>query len=83
VMRVPSLIAIALVLGGCATAAPVIPHAITQTSEAWCASCHLKGEQGAPATPHPERLNCVGCHEPVGTADVGAWAPLDVVLRSP
>lgn len=42
---------------------PVIPHKVdvTATGEA-CLACHRDGIKGAPATPHPERLDCVQCH---------------------
>ena len=45
------------------SAPPVIPHRVdvTATGEA-CLACHRDGIKGAPATSHPERLDCVQCH---------------------
>lgn len=42
---------------------PVIPHAVrpNQDGEA-CNVCHRTGLKNAPATSHPERLNCTSCH---------------------
>ena len=42
---------------------PVIPHAVKpdQDGEA-CNICHRSGTKNAPATSHPERLNCTSCH---------------------
>jgi nitrate reductase cytochrome c-type subunit len=42
---------------------PVIPHAVkpNQDGEA-CNVCHRNGTRNAPATSHPERLNCTSCH---------------------
>ena len=42
---------------------PMIPHRIKDTSDGtYCLSCHGTGKNGAPETPHPERLSCTGCH---------------------
>jgi nitrate reductase cytochrome c-type subunit len=42
---------------------PMIPHRIKDTSDGqYCLGCHKDGIKGAPATPHPERLSCTGCH---------------------
>jgi len=42
---------------------PMIPHRFTDTSDGnYCLGCHKDGKQGAPITPHPERLSCTGCH---------------------
>jgi hypothetical protein len=42
---------------------PMIPHRITDTSDGtYCLGCHRTGLNGAPETPHPERLTCTGCH---------------------
>lgn len=81
-MRARLVVAIALVLGACASPPP-IPHAISQTSETWCVTCHLDGEDDAPISSHPDRLNCVGCHRQLGSVDVGAWAPTEVLLTRP
>lgn len=42
---------------------PLIPHAVKpdQDGEA-CNVCHRSGLKNAPATSHPERLNCTSCH---------------------
>jgi len=42
---------------------PTIPHAVkpNQDGEA-CNVCHRDGVKKAPATSHPERLNCTSCH---------------------
>lgn len=40
---------------------PKIPHAADESSD--CLSCHKEGINGAPKTPHPERLGgCFACH---------------------
>jgi len=42
---------------------PMIPHRITDTSDGtYCLGCHRTGLNGAPETPHPERLTCTECH---------------------
>jgi len=42
---------------------PMIPHLIKDTSNGeYCLGCHRTGLNGAPETPHPERLSCTGCH---------------------
>lgn len=42
---------------------PRIPHAIQDTADGnYCLECHKTGLNGAPETPHPERLSCTGCH---------------------
>ncbi len=42
---------------------PVAPHSITRKGELRnCLSCHEKGTNGAPQTPHPERVTCTQCH---------------------
>ncbi len=44
---------------------PRIPHLIKDTSNGeYCLKCHRTGINGAPETPHPERLTCTGCHVP-------------------
>ena len=44
---------------------PQIPHSIKDTSDGgYCLGCHRTGLEGAPETPHPERLYCTGCHVP-------------------
>lgn len=42
---------------------PMVPHRIEEnaTGES-CLVCHLKGQNGAPLTPHSVRLDCTGCH---------------------
>jgi len=68
--RMAAAAAITLVLGACSE--PAIPHTVSQTNDAHCLTCHVSGENGAAITVHPERANCVECHLPEGTADVGA-----------
>jgi len=42
---------------------PVIPHAVNPNQDgAGCNVCHRDGVKKAPATSHPERLNCTSCH---------------------
>ena len=85
-MRFAAALAMAVVLGGCAASPPATPHTISDTGDAWCATCHTEGVGDAPVTPHPERIGCVGCHVPTGTADVGAldaWPPSEVALLRP
>ena len=42
---------------------PMIPHRIKDTSDGtYCLGCHGTGKNGAPETPHPERVSCTGCH---------------------
>ncbi|GAC1469054.1 MAG: hypothetical protein PVSMB11_04770 [Desulfuromonadaceae bacterium] len=42
---------------------PTIPHSFKDTSDGkYCLGCHETGINGAPTTPHPERLTCTGCH---------------------
>ena len=42
---------------------PVVPHTIMKDGELRnCLSCHEKGINGAPETPHPERKTCTQCH---------------------
>jgi len=42
---------------------PVIPHWVADTvTGKECLVCHEKGKDGAPQTPHPERLTCTQCH---------------------
>jgi cytochrome c-type protein NapB len=42
---------------------PVIPHAVKPDQDGeWCNACHRDGLKNAPATSHPERLNCTSCH---------------------
>lgn len=42
---------------------PVIPHRIADNASGEdCLKCHKTGLNGAPATPHPVRLNCTQCH---------------------
>jgi nitrate reductase cytochrome c-type subunit len=42
---------------------PTVPHLMKegQTGKS-CLVCHEKGLKGAPATSHPERIDCVQCH---------------------
>ena len=75
-----------LLLTGACSAAPSIPHEVSQTQNAWCLTCHLDGVNEAPITPHPERLDCVACHRATGTADVGALGtsePPEISLSRP
>lgn len=32
------------------------------TSRESCLSCHLKGAEGIPKSPHPQRQKCISCH---------------------
>lgn len=42
---------------------PEAPHSLTKGGELRnCLACHEKGINGAPQTPHPERLTCTQCH---------------------
>lgn len=45
---------------------PLMPHAAPPpkggSEEVACLSCHEKGENGAPQTPHAERRGCTQCH---------------------
>ncbi len=42
---------------------PEAPHSLTKGGELRnCLTCHEKGINGAPQTPHPERLTCTQCH---------------------
>jgi len=41
-------------------APPLIPHEIED--ETGCLECHRLGDNDAPITSHPERVNCVQCH---------------------
>jgi nitrate reductase cytochrome c-type subunit len=41
---------------------PLIPHKIASATD--CLSCHEKGRNGAPVTPHPQRKACTQCHIP-------------------
>lgn len=44
---------------------PLVPHHIKDTSNGeYCLGCHRTGLNGAPETPHPERLTCTQCHVP-------------------
>lgn len=45
-------------------AAPqVIPHWVSDAASGDdCLKCHASGKGDAPATPHPERINCTQCH---------------------
>jgi cytochrome c-type protein NapB len=44
---------------------PLVPHRIKDTSDGhYCLDCHRTGLNGAPETPHPERLTCTQCHVP-------------------
>jgi hypothetical protein len=47
---------------GGAAVPPTIKHAITDTSDSYCKSCH-NGKTVAPS-PHSDRTNCSGCHKP-------------------
>ncbi|MDH3469718.1 MAG: hypothetical protein OEM94_00215 [Acidimicrobiia bacterium] len=68
--RLAAAAGITLLLGSCGE--PVIPHAVSQTNDAHCVTCHATGANGAKVSPHPDRRDCVGCHRPEGTLDVGA-----------
>lgn len=42
---------------------PMIPHKFRDTAGGdFCLNCHGTGINDAPITPHPNRLNCTGCH---------------------
>ena len=41
---------------------PMVPHRIDDKTSASCLGCHRDGLNGAPQTPHPERLDCTQCH---------------------
>jgi cytochrome c5 len=42
---------------------PEAPHSLTKGGELRdCLACHEKGINGAPQTPHPERVTCTQCH---------------------
>lgn len=42
---------------------PAIPHAVKPDQDGeGCNVCHRDGVKKAPATSHPERLNCTSCH---------------------
>lgn len=43
-------------------APPLVPHEIEE--ESGCLDCHRLGDNDAPITSHPERVNCVQCHIP-------------------
>lgn len=50
---------------------PVIPHAVKANQDGEdCNACHRDGVKGAPATSHPERLNCTQCHVQGGKGSV-------------
>ena len=52
---------------------PLVPHLIKDTSDGhYCLGCHQTGLNGAPETPHPERLTCPQCHVPGEIKDVKA-----------
>lgn len=49
--------------GNAESTPPMIPHLFKDTSDGrYCLGCHRAGLNGAPETPHPERLSCTGCH---------------------
>lgn len=50
--------------GGGEEQAPGIPHATSQTDDAYCLGCHQTGANGAKVTPHPTRTGCATCHKP-------------------
>lgn len=41
---------------------PMVPHRIDDKTSEACLACHRDGLNGAPQTPHPERLDCTECH---------------------
>jgi nitrate reductase cytochrome c-type subunit len=41
---------------------PMVPHRIDDKTSESCLACHRDGLNGAPQTPHPERLDCTQCH---------------------
>jgi len=41
---------------------PMVPHRIDDKTSSACLACHRDGLNGAPQTPHPERLDCTQCH---------------------
>jgi nitrate reductase cytochrome c-type subunit len=44
---------------------PTIPHRIEDTANGEsCLACHRTGLNGAPVSPHEERLTCTECHVP-------------------
>ena len=50
---------------------PPIPHRIKDTAGgAYCLDCHQTGLNGAPQTPHPERLTCTECHAQGGIKEL-------------
>jgi nitrate reductase cytochrome c-type subunit len=55
---------------------PTIPHGIKETTNGeYCLTCHRTGVNGAPMTPHPERLTCTGCHVPANPDAPAKQAP--------
>jgi hypothetical protein len=62
---------------GAGCSGPATPHPVESLDRDYCLSCHREGINGAPKTSHPNRGNCVHCHEtsdPV-PADAGVGAP--------
>jgi cytochrome c-type protein NapB len=41
---------------------PMVPHRIDDMTGEACLACHRTGMNGAPVTPHPNRLDCTECH---------------------
>ena len=41
---------------------PMVPHRIDDMTGEACLACHRTGLNGAPVTPHPNRLDCTQCH---------------------
>lgn len=41
---------------------PMAPHRIDDKTSESCLACHRDGLNGAPQSPHPERLDCTQCH---------------------
>jgi nitrate reductase (cytochrome), electron transfer subunit len=41
---------------------PMVPHGIDDRTGEACLACHRTGLNGAPQSPHPERLDCTECH---------------------
>jgi nitrate reductase cytochrome c-type subunit len=44
---------------------PLMPHALPEPGRNGffpCLVCHGDAKQGAPQTPHPDRLTCTQCH---------------------
>ena len=42
---------------------PKVSHDVYEREDASCLSCHETGEDNATITPHPNRQDCLSCHE--------------------